>query len=68
MAVVGSMVRSVPPGCVPVNYSGIVYQQCGTHLVRAAGGRKFVVVAPPLLTRSSHVVTSMAAAGHDVTG
>jgi hypothetical protein len=29
-AVVGSMVRSVPPSCVPVNYNNIVYQQCGS--------------------------------------
>src|SRR5262245_27440121 len=28
-AVIGSMVRTVPAGCVPVNYGGIVYQQCG---------------------------------------
>jgi len=29
-AIVGSMVRTVPAGCVPVNYGGFVYQQCGT--------------------------------------
>ena len=23
-------VRTVPPNCVPVNYGGVVYQQCGT--------------------------------------
>ncbi|WP_410500060.1 hypothetical protein [Chitinibacter sp. S2-10] len=28
-AVIGSMVNSVPASCVPVNYNGIVYQQCG---------------------------------------
>jgi hypothetical protein len=46
MAVIGSMVRSVPPGCVPVNYSGIVYQQCGSTWY-APQGSQFVVVAPP---------------------
>ena len=29
-ATIGSMVRTVPAGCVPVNYGGIVYQQCGS--------------------------------------
>jgi hypothetical protein len=29
-AVIGSMVRSVPPNCVPVNYNNVVYQQCGS--------------------------------------
>ncbi|MGA9962282.1 MAG: hypothetical protein WBP66_08040, partial [Azonexus sp.] len=29
-AVVGSMVRTVPAGCVPVNYGGYIYQQCGS--------------------------------------
>ena len=23
-------VRTIPPNCVPVNYGGVVYQQCGT--------------------------------------
>jgi hypothetical protein len=28
-AVFGSMTRTVPANCVPVNYQGQVYQQCG---------------------------------------
>ena len=45
-AVVGSMVRSVPPGCVPVNYGGMVYQQCGGTWY-APQGSQFIVVGPP---------------------
>ena len=29
-AVVGSLVRTVPANCAPVNYGGLVYQQCGS--------------------------------------
>jgi len=45
-AVVGSMVRSVPAGCVPVNYGGMVYQQCGTVWYQPQGGQ-YVVINPP---------------------
>jgi hypothetical protein len=45
-AVVGSMVRTVPPGCVPVNYGGMVYQQCGTVWYQPQGPQ-YVVVNPP---------------------
>ena len=45
-AVVGSMVRTVPPGCVPVNYSGMVYQQCGGTWYQPQGSQ-FVIVNPP---------------------
>ena len=45
-AVVGSMVRTVPPGCVPVNYGGVVYQQCGGTWY-APQGSQFIVVSPP---------------------
>ena len=45
-AVVGSMVRTVPPGCAPVNYGGMVYQQCGGTWY-APQGSQFVVVNPP---------------------
>jgi len=45
-AVVGSMVRTVPTGCVPVNYGGIVYQQCGGTWYQPQGAQ-FVVVNPP---------------------
>ena len=37
-AVVGSMVRTVPAGCVPVNYGGMVYQQCGSTWYQPQGG------------------------------
>jgi hypothetical protein len=45
-AIVGSMVRTVPPGCVPVNYGGMVYQQCGSTWY-APQGSQFTVVNPP---------------------
>lgn len=45
-AVVGSMVRTVPAGCVPVNYGGIVYQQCGSTWYQPQGGQ-YVVINPP---------------------
>ena len=45
-AVIGSMVRTVPPGCVPVNYGGMVYQQCGTTWYQPQGGQ-YVVINPP---------------------
>jgi hypothetical protein len=44
--VIGSMVRTVPAGCVPVNYGGTVYQQCGTTWYQPQGPQ-FVVVNPP---------------------
>jgi hypothetical protein len=45
-AVVGSMVRTVPANCVPVNYGGMVYQQCGSTWYQPQGGQ-YVVVNPP---------------------
>jgi hypothetical protein len=45
-AVIGSMVRTPPPGCVPVNYGGIVYQQCGTTWYQPQGSQ-YVVINPP---------------------
>jgi len=45
-AVVGSLVRSVPPSCVPVNYGGMVYQQCGSTWYQPQGAQ-YVVVNPP---------------------
>jgi hypothetical protein len=45
-AVVGSMVRTVPAGCVPVNYGGFVYQQCGTVWYQPQGAQ-YIVVNPP---------------------
>jgi hypothetical protein len=43
---VGSMVSTVPVGCVPVNYGGMVYQQCGSSWYQPQGS-EFVVVNPP---------------------
>ena len=45
-AVIGSMVNSVPPSCVPVNYGGMVYQQCGTTWYQPQGPQ-YIVVNPP---------------------
>ncbi len=45
-AVVGSIVNAPPPGCVPVNYGGIIYQQCGSTWYMPQGAQ-FVVVNPP---------------------
>lgn len=45
-AAIGSMVRTVPPGCVPVNYGGMVYQQCGATWY-APQGSQYMVVNPP---------------------
>jgi hypothetical protein len=45
-AVVGSIVRSVPAGCVPVNYGGLVYQQCGSTWYQPQGSQ-YVVINPP---------------------
>jgi hypothetical protein len=45
-AVIGSMVRTVPAGCVPVNYRGIVYQQCGSTWYQPQG-TQYVVINPP---------------------
>jgi hypothetical protein len=45
-AVVGSIVRSVPANCVPVNYGGMIYQQCGSTWYQPQGGQ-YVVINPP---------------------
>jgi hypothetical protein len=39
-------VATPPPGCVPVNVGGTVYQQCGSTWY-APQGSQFVAVAPP---------------------
>lgn len=46
VAVIGSMVRTVPANCVPINYGGMVYQQCGSTWYQPQGSQ-FVVVNPP---------------------
>ena len=45
-AVVGSMVTTVPAGCVPVSYGGMVYQQCGSIWYQPQAGQ-YVVINPP---------------------
>ena len=45
-AVIGSMVPTVPASCVPVNYGGMVYQQCGSTWYQPQGSQ-YVVVNPP---------------------
>lgn len=45
-AIVGSIVNAPPPGCVPVNYGGYIYQQCGNTWYRPQG-TQYVVIAPP---------------------
>ena len=45
-AVVGSIVHSVPPSCVPVNYGGMIYQQCGSTWYLPQGAQ-YIVVNPP---------------------
>jgi hypothetical protein len=45
-AVIGSIVNAPPPGCVPVNYGGLIYQQCGTVWYQPQGPQ-YVVIAPP---------------------
>lgn len=45
-AVVGSMVRTVPANCVPVNYGGMIYQQCGGTWYAPQGSQYVVVGAP----------------------
>ena len=45
-AVIGSIVNKPPANCVPVNYGGIVYQQCGGTWYQPQGAQ-YLVVAPP---------------------
>ena len=45
-AVVGSMVRTVPANCVPVNYGGMIYQQCGSTWYQPQG-TQYIVINPP---------------------
>jgi len=49
-AVVGSVVHSVPPSCVPVMINGMTYQQCGStwYQPQYVGSTvQYVVIAPP---------------------
>jgi len=45
-AIVGSIVRTVPAGCVPVNYGGYIYQQCGSTWYQPQG-TQYIVINPP---------------------
>ncbi len=45
-AVVGSMVRTVPAGCVQVNYGGMIYRQCGSTWYQPQG-TQYIVINPP---------------------
>ena len=45
-AIVGSIVNAPPPGCVPVNYGGMIYQQCGNTWYQPQGPQ-YVVINPP---------------------
>ncbi|MDM0052479.1 hypothetical protein [Variovorax sp. J22R115] len=45
-AVVGSMVNSIPPSCVPVNYGGLIYQQCGNVWYQPQGNQYVVINQP----------------------
>lgn len=45
-AIIGSMVNTVPANCVPVNYGGVVYQQCGSTWYQPQGSQ-YVVINPP---------------------
>ena len=45
-AIVGSIVNAPPPGCVPVNYGGMIYQQCGGTWYQPQGAQ-YVIINPP---------------------
>lgn len=45
-AVIGSIVRTLPPSCVPINYRGMFYQQCGSVWYQPQGTQYIVVTAP----------------------
>jgi hypothetical protein len=40
------MVQTVPASCVPINYGGMVYQQCGSTWYQPQGSQYVVVGAP----------------------
>jgi hypothetical protein len=49
-AMVGSIVHSIPPSCVPVVISGMTYQQCGSTWYQpqyVGSSVQYVVIAPP---------------------
>ncbi|MFV0681279.1 hypothetical protein [Ottowia sp.] len=49
-AVIGSIVNSVPPSCVPVNYNGFTYQRCGNTWYQPqynGPNVQYIVINPP---------------------
>ena len=49
-AVVGSIVYSVPPSCIPVQRGNVIYQQCGStwYQPQYAGSTvQYIVITPP---------------------
>lgn len=49
-AVIGSMTRTLPPACVPVQVGAVLYQQCGTAWYQpqyVGTSVQYMVVAPP---------------------
>jgi Flp pilus assembly protein TadB len=49
-AVVGSVVHTIPPSCVPVQVGNMIYQQCGTTWYQpqyAGSSVQYVVITPP---------------------
>ena len=45
-AVIGSMVNTVPANCVPINYGGMIYQQCGSTWYQPQGSQYVVINQP----------------------
>ena len=48
-----AMVQSVPPNCVPVNYGGMIYQQCGNTWYQPQGSQYIVVNPTELIVRAA---------------
>lgn len=49
-AVVGSVVRTIPPSCVPVQIGNAIYQQCGSTWYQpqyAGSSVQYIVINPP---------------------
>jgi hypothetical protein len=49
-AVVGSMTRTLPPACVPVQIGAVLYQQCGAVWYQpqyAGSSVQYIVINPP---------------------
>jgi ABC-type Fe3+-hydroxamate transport system substrate-binding protein len=49
-AIVGSMVYTLPPACVPVQIGNVIYQQCGSAWYQpqyVGTSVQYVVINPP---------------------